>query len=56
MDDKELVVVLLNSKSMDARWIETWKLAKWATSRLNKIKKFQQTQKDRPIRDREMTQ
>ena len=35
-----LIVVLLNSSSMDIRWMETWKLAKWAASRLSKIKQF----------------
>lgn len=29
IEDYELVVVILNSKSMEARWIETMKLAKW---------------------------
>ena len=40
LDEKKLVVCILCSKTMDSRWMETWKLAKWATSRLNKIKKF----------------
>jgi D-alanyl-D-alanine carboxypeptidase len=25
-----LIIVLVNSQSMDIRWMETWKLAKWA--------------------------
>lgn len=36
----QLVVVLLGCKDMDCRWMETFKLAKWATNRLQKIKHF----------------
>ena len=35
-----LVIVLLNAKDMDCRWLETLKLGKWATKRICKIKKF----------------
>ena len=38
--DSLIVIVLLQSKDMDCRWLETYKLAKWATNRLVKIKKF----------------
>lgn len=34
IDDQDLIVVLLNSKDMEVRWMETWKLAKWTASRL----------------------
>ena len=37
------VIVLLNSKDMDSRWLETQKLAKWATDRLVKIQKYKQS-------------
>ena len=33
-----LIVVLLCSNAMDIRWMETWKLAKWAAQRVAKIK------------------
>ena len=33
-----LIIVLLSCKDMDCRWLETHKLAKWATDRLLKIK------------------
>lgn len=33
----KLIVVLLSCKDMDARWTETYKIAKWATSRTKKI-------------------
>ena len=29
-DDFEITVVIINTKSMDIRWAETWKLANWA--------------------------
>jgi hypothetical protein len=35
--------VLLGCKDMDCRWIETIKLAKWATDRMVKIKNYQST-------------
>lgn len=35
-----LVIVLLGCKDMDSRWVETQKLAKWATQRISKIKTF----------------
>ena len=35
-----LIVVLLCCSTMDIRWMETWKLAKWAASRLHKIKQY----------------
>ena len=37
----KLVVILLGCKDMDSRWLETQKLAKWATKRINRIKSFQ---------------
>lgn len=36
----QLVIVLLGCKDMDCRWIETFKLAKWATNRLTKIRNY----------------
>ena len=35
-----LIVVLLCSNAMETRWMETWKLAKWAAQRVAKIKQF----------------
>ena len=35
-----MAVVILNCKSMEARWIETMKLANWTVKRFNKMKKF----------------
>ena len=35
-----LVVVILSCKDMDCRWMETYKLAKWATRRIVKIRNF----------------
>ena len=35
-----MIVVLLNCKNMDCRWLETHKLAKWAAKRMSKIKQF----------------
>ena len=40
--DSSIVIVLLACKDMDCRWLETYKLAKWATNRLVKIRKFGQ--------------
>ena len=40
LEGYNLVVVILNSKSMETRWIETMKLANWSISRLKKMKKF----------------
>ena len=40
LDEFEFIIVLLSCKSTDIRWVETWKLAKWAKSRLKKIKQF----------------
>jgi D-alanyl-D-alanine carboxypeptidase len=37
----DLVIVLLCCKSLEARWVETNKLANWSIARLKKIKKFQ---------------
>jgi D-alanyl-D-alanine carboxypeptidase len=37
----KLVVILLGCKDMDSRWLETQKLAKWATKRINRIKSYQ---------------
>ena len=42
----QLVIVLLGCKDMDCRWVETHKLAKWATNRLTKIKKFQKNSEE----------
>ena len=39
-DGYDLVIVLLCCKSMEARFIETSKLAKWTIGRLKKIEKF----------------
>ena len=39
--DRMIVIVLLACKDMDCRWLETYKLAKWATNRLIKIKLFE---------------
>ena len=36
--DSSLIIVLLNCKSMDSRWLETYKLAKWASNRMKKIR------------------
>lgn len=43
-DEFELVIVILNTKNMDIRWPETWKLANWAMTRMKTIAKFQQAQ------------
>lgn len=43
-DDFELIIVILNTKNMDIRWPETWKLANWAMTRMKTIAKFQQAQ------------
>lgn len=40
--ESSIVIVLLACKDMDCRWLETYKLAKWATNRLIKIRKFGQ--------------
>ena len=40
----KLVIVLLNAKDMDCRWLETHKLGRWATQRLSKIKTFKKSQ------------
>lgn len=39
----DLIIILLCCKSLDARWVETNKLANWSITRLKKIKKFQTT-------------
>jgi D-alanyl-D-alanine carboxypeptidase len=39
-EESSLVVVLLNCKNMDCRWLETFKLAKWAAKRMKRIKQF----------------
>jgi hypothetical protein len=39
-DDFEITVVIVNTKSMDIRWAETWKLANWAMQRMKTIAKF----------------
>jgi D-alanyl-D-alanine carboxypeptidase len=43
-DGYDLIIVLLNCKSTEARWIETNKLANWSIARMNKIKAFQSNQ------------
>jgi D-alanyl-D-alanine carboxypeptidase len=40
IDDSSLIVVLLNCKDMDCRWLETYKLAKWAAKRMRIIRNF----------------
>jgi D-alanyl-D-alanine carboxypeptidase len=42
-DDYDLIIILLGCKSLEARWIETNKLANWAVTRMKKINKFAQT-------------
>lgn len=37
----DIIIVLLCCKSLEARWVETNKLAHWSINRLKKIKKFQ---------------
>jgi D-alanyl-D-alanine carboxypeptidase (penicillin-binding protein 5/6) len=39
----DLIIVLLGCKSMEARWLETNKLANWTVSRLKKIEKYKAT-------------
>ena len=38
-----IIIVLLCSKDMDSRWLETQKLAKWATDRLVKIRRYKES-------------
>lgn len=40
-DEFELIIVIINTKNMDIRWPETWKLANWAMTRMKTIAKFQ---------------
>lgn len=40
VESNRLIVVLLSCKSMDARWFETLKLAKWAGKRMARIRTF----------------
>ena len=42
-DDYDLIVILLCCKSLEARWIETNKLANWSLARMKKLKQFQNT-------------
>ena len=37
-----MIIILLNCKNMDCRWLETFKLAKWAAKRMRMIKKLRQ--------------
>lgn len=37
LESKKMIIVLLNSKTMDSRWCETLKLSKWANKRLKRI-------------------
>lgn len=39
-DDYDLIIILLGCKSLEARWVETNKLAQWAVTRMKKIHKF----------------
>lgn len=39
--ESHLIIVLLNCKNTDCRWQETYKLAKWASKRMKKIRQFQ---------------
>ena len=39
-DDYELIVILLNCKTCEARWIETNKLANWCVARMKRLKNF----------------
>lgn len=41
-DGYDLIIVLLCCKSLEARWIETNKLANWSIARMSKMKSFQQ--------------
>jgi len=34
------IVVLLNCRDMEIRWMETWKLAKWSAFRMQMIKQY----------------
>ena len=49
LDGRDMIIVLLGSKSMDVRWAETMKLAKWTCQRLNLIKKFQMKHNEKPL-------
>ena len=40
IDESSLIIVLLNCKDMDCRWLETYKLAKWAAKRMKMIRNF----------------
>ncbi len=42
------MIVLLGCKDMDCRWVETQKLAKWATHRLIKVRNYEQQQASTP--------
>ena len=37
-DDFKLIVVILNAKSMEQRWVEVQKLVTWAMNKITKIK------------------
>ena len=37
-DDFKLIVVILNSKTVDLRWSEVQKLVQWAIAKINKVK------------------
>lgn len=39
-NDFKFIIILLGCRDMDSRWLETHKLAKWASKRLMKIKTF----------------
>jgi D-alanyl-D-alanine carboxypeptidase len=37
-DDFKLIIVVLNSKSMEHRWTEVQKLVSWAMLKINKVR------------------
>lgn len=43
-----IIIVLLACKDMDCRWVETQKLAKWATHRIIKVRNFEQSNTSSP--------
>ena len=45
VENTRMIIVLLGSKTMDARWCETLKLSKWAIKRLKRIEKFAEEMK-----------
>ncbi len=43
-DDYDLIIILLNCKTVESRWIETNKLANWCIARMKRMKNFQNSQ------------